>query len=146
MATTFSTWVGLWYDQFKAAATDIGGSTQDLVNAQQHWDLAQDHDCLQDLLFWAWHVDNSLQKFFETYTYPFPRYRMFKLYTMMWEYDYEEMPGAEVTMSAIINAMLTADFDELKSFVGIADAYRVSLWNKPFEVEFYAALARGFLE
>jgi len=52
--------------------------------------------------------------------------------------------GAEVTMDTILSAMITADFDELQQFIGIVDAYRVSLWNEPFNAEFYAALARGF--
>jgi len=50
----------------------------------------------------------------------------------------------EVTMDAILNAMLAADFDELQKFIGIVDAYRVAIWNAPFNADFYAALARGF--
>jgi len=53
--------------------------------------------------------------------------------------------GGSVTMDAIINAMLTADFDQLSKFVGIEDAYRSALWDQPFNAEFYAALARGFM-
>jgi len=50
-----------------------------------------------------------------------------------------------VDMDAILNAMLTADFDQLRQFVGIEDAYRSALWDQPFNAEFYAALARGFM-
>jgi len=49
-----------------------------------------------------------------------------------------------VDMDAIINAMLAAEFDELRTFTGLTDAYRVALWNEPFNAEYYAALARGF--
>ncbi|MBA7528712.1 hypothetical protein ES705_20900 [subsurface metagenome] len=52
--------------------------------------------------------------------------------------------GNGVTMDAILNAMLVADFDELQKFVGLVDAYRVAIWNAPFNANFYAALARGF--
>lgn len=52
--------------------------------------------------------------------------------------------GGEVTMDAIIEAMLKSSFNELQSFIGIVDAYRVALWNAPFNADFYAALARGF--
>ena len=52
--------------------------------------------------------------------------------------------GAEVTMDSILTAMLGAEFDELQKFVGLVDAYRVALWNAPFNADFYAALARGF--
>jgi len=52
--------------------------------------------------------------------------------------------NGEVTMDAVLTAMITADFDELRKFIGLVDAYRVALWNEPFNAEFYAALARGF--
>ena len=52
--------------------------------------------------------------------------------------------AVEVNMDAILNAMLASDFDQLQKFIGIVDAYRVALWNAPFNVDFYAALARGF--
>lgn len=53
---------------------------------------------------------------------------------------------AEVTMSAILSAMVTATGDELKYFIGLVDAYRSSLWEKPFNAEYFAALARGFMQ
>lgn len=56
----------------------------------------------------------------------------------------QEPTGGAVDMDAIINAMLSASFDQLQHFIGIEDAYRVALWNAPFNAEFYAALARGF--
>jgi len=58
----------------------------------------------------------------------------------------DEAPPYELTMSAIINTMLTANPMELEYFVGIVDAYRQSIWNKPFNSELFAALARGFEE
>lgn len=52
--------------------------------------------------------------------------------------------GNGVTMDAILSAMITASFDELQKFIGLVDAYRVAVWNAPFNADFYAALARGF--
>lgn len=52
----------------------------------------------------------------------------------------------EVTMSDIIYAMLRADVDDIEYFVGLVDAFRQVMWNKPFNQEFFAAIARGFLE
>lgn len=49
-----------------------------------------------------------------------------------------------VDMASMLTAMLAATPNELKNFIGIVDAYRVALWNAPFNVEYYAALARGF--
>lgn len=53
--------------------------------------------------------------------------------------------GGGVDMDGILNAMLAASFDDLRQFIGIEDAYRTALWNQPFNAEFYAALARGFV-
>ena len=52
--------------------------------------------------------------------------------------------NGEVSMDSILTAMLGAEFDELQKFVGLVDAYRVAIWNAPFNAELYAALARGF--
>lgn len=52
--------------------------------------------------------------------------------------------GGGVTMDDIINEMLAATFPQLTKFIGIVDAYRLALWNAPFNAEFYASLARGF--
>ena len=49
-----------------------------------------------------------------------------------------------VTMDDIINAMLTADPSQVDYFIGLVDAYRVAIWDKPFNEEFYMALAEGF--
>jgi len=47
-------------------------------------------------------------------------------------------------MDGILDTMLTADTAQMTKFVGIEDAYRSATWVKPFNVEFYAALARDF--
>lgn len=52
--------------------------------------------------------------------------------------------NGEVTMPAILSAMLEATFAELTSFMGITQAYKVAVWDAPFNEEYYAALARGF--
>lgn len=52
--------------------------------------------------------------------------------------------GGTIDMDDILNAMLAADFDELQKFIGIEDAYRLAIWNAPFNAEWYASLARGF--
>ena len=57
-----------------------------------------------------------------------------------------ECPPADVTMDAILSAMIGANLDEYRKFTGIVDAYRGALWNKPFNAEFYATLLRGFME
>ena len=51
---------------------------------------------------------------------------------------------AEVTMQTLINTMLTANPDQVQYFVGLVDAYRQSVWNRPFNKPFFTALAKGF--
>jgi len=54
--------------------------------------------------------------------------------------------GGGVDMDGILTAMITAEFTELQKFIGLVDAYRVAIWNAPFNAEFYGALARGFAQ
>ena len=62
---------------------------------------------------------------------------------LYWINDNWPADGA-ISMDAILNAMLGASFDQLQKFIGFVDAYRVAIWNAPFNADFYAALARGF--
>lgn len=57
-----------------------------------------------------------------------------------------EPEPAELTMDAILSTMLSADPPQVEYFVGLVDAYRQSIWNRPFNQEFFAALGRGFME
>ncbi len=61
----------------------------------------------------------------------------------LFDYIYPKLAGA-IDMDDILSAMVAADYDELQYFVGLTDAYKVAIWNQPFNAEFYAALARGF--
>lgn len=71
-------------------------------------------------------------------------YRIRLINTLQWINDNWPADAAEVDMDAILNALLAATFDQFQTFTGITDAYRVALWNEPFNAEYYAALARGF--
>jgi len=68
---------------------------------------------------------------------------MYKAIYLAW-LECNAPPGGDVDMDAILSAMITATDDEYKKFIGIVDAYRIGLWNKPFNAEYYAALGRGF--
>ncbi|GAF99130.1 unnamed protein product, partial [marine sediment metagenome] len=58
----------------------------------------------------------------------------------------EGLMGEGLTIQSMINAMLLANPYEVEYFIGLVDAYRQSTWNRPFNKEFFAALARGFAE
>jgi len=74
-----------------------------------------------------------------TYTY-----HLYNCLKRSWEYTIKDPPEAEVTMDAILSVMVTATDSQLMNFIGLVDAYRQSLWNKDFNAEYFAALARGF--
>lgn len=56
-----------------------------------------------------------------------------------------ELEAAEFSMGALLSTMLSANPEQVEYFVGLVDAYRQSIWNRPFDKDFYAALARGFM-
>lgn len=51
---------------------------------------------------------------------------------------------SEFDMAVLLSTMLAATPYQLEYFIGLVDAYRQSLWNKPFNAEFFGALAKGF--
>lgn len=73
-------------------------------------------------------------------------YRIRIINTLQWINDNWPTDGAEITMDDILSALVTATRPEFEYFTGITDGYRAALWEKPFNSEFYAALARGFME
>jgi len=56
-----------------------------------------------------------------------------------------EAPEYDLTMMEILSTMYTAHPDEVQFFVALVDAYRQSIWNRPFPKVYYADLARGFM-
>jgi len=62
----------------------------------------------------------------------------------MFDYLNDNIGGGDVTMASILTAMLAATPEEITQFMGITQAYKVAVWDAPYNEEFYAALARGF--
>lgn len=125
-----------YYNSANTKNTAAMGYIQD---AYTHWNLNQDHAAIEDMLSACsqlWYaIDYLIYKYTPFYwDMPIPHFL-----------QYHTTEKAEVDMDGILNAMLAAEFEELQKFIGIVDAYRMSLWNKPFNAEFYAALARGFM-
>lgn len=139
------------YDNFNEAYLALYYAYAD---AKTDWDNAYDH-------WLAWQVHFNAAEY-ESAQYDLARC----VQRIMWAFDHlfgfgsggvqqsllceniywsaQQGGAADVDMSAILAAMLTATQPELMSFVGITDAYRQSIWNQPFNQEYYAALARGF--
>lgn len=106
-----------------------------LNDASDHWNLYEFPEAIYDLIL-AGRDTTIAAKYagygFDPFAYKGPT----------WWYLTECI--GEPNMEGIINAMLEAEAEEIKHFVGLVDAYRQSVWDKPFNQEFYAALARGF--
>ena len=120
-------------------------TSQLVLNAAwAHWNINQDHLAIQDTLL-------SLQELLDTvdnmlsYIFTFdPKTLLCKvLYQMRAEY---QAGGYDLTMGDMLSTMLGATPSEVTYFVGLVDAYRQAIWNKPFNAEFFAALSRGFME
>ncbi len=58
--------------------------------------------------------------------------------------EFEAPTPYTLSMADILNTMLTADPYQVEYFVGLMDAYRLSIWDKPFNQEFFNALGEGF--
>ena len=110
-----------------------------IQDAMTHWNLHEDHLAIEDILsgmaqLW-WAIDYLVYKYTPFYPEcPVPHFL-----------KYHTVETATVDMDGILSAMLTAKLEQIEYFIGLVDAYRVSLWNRPFNAEFYAALARGFM-
>ncbi len=61
----------------------------------------------------------------------------------MFDYIDDNLSGG-VDMASILTAMLAATPEEITQFMGITQAFKVAVWDAPFNEEYYAALARGF--
>jgi hypothetical protein len=118
----------------------LGAAITDNTNAWNHYYAGQVLPAIADILYWQGKVMGCIQAL-ETYT---PAYDIPYVALWMWNYLYTNI-GGTLKMGDILTAMLTAKYDELQKFVGIEDAYRSAIWEQPFNSEFYAALARGFM-
>lgn len=108
-------------------------------DAYQHWAANQDHNAIEDLCLASYDLCNSTG--YLAYNYSPWAYEG----ALHW-YLVNCIVGFELTMDALIITMLSANPEQVDYFVGLVDAYRQSIWNKPFNKSFYAALARGFME
>ena len=145
------------YDQLISTLTTHWGwarshhlSMSTAINmAFSHWYALDDHDCLYDVLQC---LELARDCFADALSKGYYGYNG-STFTLITALDramanpfITEAPEFTLTMEAILNTMLTADPYQVEYFVGLVDAYRQSIWNKPFNSEFFAALARGFME
>lgn len=144
MYTWYTYYADLLREDYEAAELFYDWAKANIDLAEDYWNVNEDHTALGKLITGCQQLASSVYYIIGKYVEVTPYYLLCKLHTLSWEYTMEEPPAAEVTMDAILSAMITASLDEYTEFVGLIDAYRVGLWNRPFNAEYYAALARGF--
>lgn len=145
MSTTYGWYVDLLIAKYIDARTANTNFQTYRNDAQSYYNIGNDHAALGSLLTacsYAWQALNFIIGYTGT-TWPY--YAIANVLIRGFEQTYEFTTQLPLCMAQLINAMLPAKFDELQYFIGIEDAYRMALWNAPFNANFYAALARGFM-
>ncbi len=144
MYTWYTYYADLLRDNYDGAWLFYEWAADDFDAARVYWNGGNDHLALDKCITGCYRLASSVYYIIGRFTEVSPWYLLPKLHTLSWEYSMDEPPAADVSMDAILSAMITASLDEYTEFIGLVDAYRVGLWNKPFNSEYYAALARGF--
>lgn len=147
MAWDYDALIAQLESKYQTAEGETSSARAEITNARNHWIAAQDHEAIDDLIDAVYDNNQACEAILAQGFYGWPGTR--HALTDALDRDkacpfITECEPDELTMDAILSVMITADFEDLQKFVGIVDAYRVALWNEPFNVDFYAALARGF--
>ncbi len=107
------------------------------LNANTYWLANEDHTAIGQIINALDSINNCT--YFNSYSEA-----PFNTYNALYYYMVNCTGADEFDMDSLLSAMVTASPDQLQYFIGLVDAYRQSLWNKPFNKEYFAALARGF--
>ncbi len=147
MGVSYAYLIAEMHDSHNAAQTHLGTARYWLGRADSHWWRNEDHECLEDIMTAVMENNHAAEHTMEQGFYGYNGAT--NIIPTALDPDMacpfiDAAPPTEITLDDILNAMISADFAQLQAFIGIVDAYRVSLWNEPFNVEYYAALARGF--
>lgn len=143
MGDSYNTLIAQLETDYDLANQAFSNTVFYLTSAWFDWGAADDHGAIEEILNALAEVVNYQAGIMSFGNWGWPAYG-YSLIDALNRSRACPFNGA-VDMDAILSAMITADFDQLQKFTGLADAYRVALWNEPFNAEFYAALARGFM-
>ena len=147
MATGYDALIAELDSKYQTAQGYTSAARGYLQHAQAHWDIGQDHEAIDALIDAIFEHNQTCEKIMYQGFYGWPGNGL--ALTDALDRDkacpfITAAPPSEVTMDDVLSAMITATSEQLEKFIGLVDAYRVSLWSEPFNIDFYAALARGF--
>jgi hypothetical protein len=111
-----------------------------ISNAISYFNGGNDHLALQQLLYAGYYGKYLFQYMMDYYALIADDCSL--LESLYWARN-DSLPSTP-TMLQIINAMISSNPDELETFICIEDAFRASLWDKPFNYEWYAGMVRAF--
>jgi len=140
--------MGVFRDLVDAGVTHALSARSDLNWAKTHLKNASTHIANQEWVLARVDFDHCADAIASAGFYGF--YTNFATNTLVTQWRDalywldDNWPTNGVTMDAILSAMLTASSEQLTTWMGITDAYKVAVWDAPFNAEYYAALARGF--
>ena len=149
MAHTYEQLIAILHTNYANANTHRYYLNKEINEASLDWNAGDDHAAIHDIIEGLGDIRDCIVDILGGGFYGYNS----STYALPTALDYDmAFPAApdieeyELTMAAILNTMLTADPEQTLYFVGLVDAYRQSVWNRPFNREFFAALARGFAE
>ena len=116
------------------------------VDAYTHYVANEDHEAIFDICIALNWYEKGMYKMACGYSSYVPPPDLPEILRLCWEYEYTEMPEFDLTMTKIISAMILSIPAEIEFYIGLNDAFRQSLWDKPFNQSFFAELARAYRE
>ena len=147
MGWTYDSLINSLETQYIQANSARGTLNNEINAAWMDWNAGNDHACLQDVIQG---LAATLEYMVRTLNKGFHSYNggTFALLDALNRDKacpfITEAPPFELTMSGLLSTMLSANPRDVEYFIGLVDAYRQSIWNQPFNSEFFGALARGF--
>jgi len=141
--------MGVFRDLIDAGCVHAMTARSDLISAKSHLKNASTHIANQEWVLARVDFDHCADSLGSAAFAAFYTNFASNTFVTQWRdalyWLDDNWPSNGVTMDAILTAMATASFDELRTFMGVTDAYKAAVWNAPFNAEYYAALARGFI-
>lgn len=147
MAWTYDQLIDQLTADYNSADAYLSNARNENLDAMTDWIMANDHAAIGHLIGGATQLGNAIEMMLSEGLYGWNGLS----HSLTDALDRDKAcpfvaDGAgEVSMDDVLSAMITADYDQLQKFIGLVDAYRVAIWGQPFNAEFYAALARGFM-
>ena len=136
----FDDFLADFYTQYDSSRAFGASCRIDWNNAKISYDGGDDHAALGSLLSSVDKLIDSWLYWHDTYTFPYPRYNLVKLLDITGTRldDLEVGAGYELTLIKMIEAYIDAPDDARSAQRLLFDAYKASMYDKPFDREYHA--------